>query len=173
MLRIHDISVWIRIRIHGISVWIRILGSCLWLMNPDPGEQPGSYFRKLRNQIRDWKNSYPGSGMEKIRIRDGKKHPESAILLWLMDPDPGGPKTYGSDISGSGSASLVTSFRPAIQTAQSLCTVVASFSSVTGDPAVLMLASLLLLMSLCGLHFWFAAVPAVAEVPAVVDIYNC
>jgi hypothetical protein len=53
-------------------------------------EQPGSYFRELRNhffglkyinslmQIRDGKNSDPGSRMEKIRIRDN--HPRSATL---------------------------------------------------------------------------------------------
>jgi hypothetical protein len=55
----------------------------------DPGEQPGSYFRELRNHffglkylnslmpIRGGKNSEPGwkkfgSGMVKIWIRDGK-----------------------------------------------------------------------------------------------------
>jgi hypothetical protein len=55
-------------------------------------EQPGSYFLELRNhffglkylnslmRIRDpgGKNSDPGSGMEKSRIRDREKHPGSA-----------------------------------------------------------------------------------------------
>jgi hypothetical protein len=76
-------------------------------------EQIGLYFRELVNQffglqylnyfmwIRDGKNSYPGSGMENIRIRD--KHPGSATLvadpysnpdrdlgfLVNADPDPG------------------------------------------------------------------------------------
>jgi hypothetical protein len=68
--------------------------------HPDPGsgirdEQPGSYFLELRNhffaflglkylnslmRIRD-----PGSGMETVRIRDGKKSdPGSGINI----PDP-------------------------------------------------------------------------------------
>ncbi len=60
-------------------------------------EQPGSYFLELRNhffaflgfkylnslmRIRDGDSSDPGSGMEKIPIRD--KHPGSATLS--MDP---------------------------------------------------------------------------------------
>jgi hypothetical protein len=59
-------------------------GSRIW------DEQPRSYFLELRNhffglkylnslmRIRDGKNSDPGSGMEKSRIRD--KHPRSATL---------------------------------------------------------------------------------------------
>jgi hypothetical protein len=37
-------------------------------------EQPGSYFRELRNNFWGLKhlNADPGSGMEKILIRDGK-----------------------------------------------------------------------------------------------------
>jgi hypothetical protein len=55
-------------------------------------EQPRSYFPELRNhffglkylnslmRIRDRKDSNPGSGMEKSRIRDREKHPGSATL---------------------------------------------------------------------------------------------
>ncbi len=68
--------------------WIRDPGR-VESKNPDPesgirDEQPGTYFLELRNhffglkylnslmRIRDpgWKNSDPGSGMEKFRIRD-------------------------------------------------------------------------------------------------------
>jgi hypothetical protein len=66
----------------GSGVKIRI-------RDPGPGaqdEQPGSYFRELGNNFMD-KNSFkffdahPGSGMEKIRIRDGK--------IWIRDVFPG------------------------------------------------------------------------------------
>jgi hypothetical protein len=50
-----------------------------WVKNqdPDPGKQPGSYFRELRNhffwvKIPKFFDADPGYGMEKIRIRDGK-----------------------------------------------------------------------------------------------------
>jgi hypothetical protein len=55
-----------------------------------PDEQPGSYFRELSNnfwvKILIFFDADPGSGMEKIRIRD--KHPGSATLeetsvLWI------------------------------------------------------------------------------------------
>jgi hypothetical protein len=42
-------------------------------------EQPGSYFRELRNHFWLMRIRDPESEMEKIRIRD--KHPESATLL--------------------------------------------------------------------------------------------
>jgi hypothetical protein len=60
-------------------------------------EQPGSYFLELRNQffglkyfnslmrIRDEKNSDPGSGMEKSRIRNPEKHPGSATLVSVIE----------------------------------------------------------------------------------------
>jgi hypothetical protein len=56
-------------------------------------EQPGSYFLELRNQffwffgvkIHKFFDDDPGSGMETVRIRDGKKsHPGSGINI----PDP-------------------------------------------------------------------------------------
>ncbi len=47
------------------------------LFDPWIGEQPKSYFVELRNlfwvKIRKFFDADPGSGMEKIRIRDGKK----------------------------------------------------------------------------------------------------
>ncbi len=53
-------------------------------------EQPGSYFLELRNhffwiKILIFFDADPGSGMEKVRIRDGKKSdPGSGINI----PDP-------------------------------------------------------------------------------------
>jgi hypothetical protein len=66
--------------------------------HPDPGygirdEQPGSYFLELRNhsfaffgvKILKFFDEHPGSGMETVRIRDGKKSdPGSGINI----PDP-------------------------------------------------------------------------------------
>ncbi len=55
-----------------------------WPLDPGSGmNKPWSYFRELRNnfwiKIHKFFDSDPGSGMEKIRIRD--KYPGSATLL--------------------------------------------------------------------------------------------
>jgi hypothetical protein len=95
---------WVSSLAARVSVCFQCCGSGIrcrfapWIL--DPGwskiririrdEQPGSYLRELRNNffglkylssltpIRDGKNSDPGSGMGKIRIRD--KHLGSATL---------------------------------------------------------------------------------------------
>jgi hypothetical protein len=69
--------------------WIRDPG---WVksLDPDPDEQPESYFSELKNNFFGVKILYffdedSGSDMEKILIRD--KHPGSATLP-VTNPDP-------------------------------------------------------------------------------------
>jgi hypothetical protein len=54
-------------------------GSGIISIRDGKNSEPGSGMEKIRIRDPEWKNSDPGSGMEKIRIRD--KHPGSATLV--------------------------------------------------------------------------------------------
>jgi len=95
--------LWIRIRDPGSSAFLtpgsgirdgKQIGSGFRIRIRD--DQPGSYFRELRNQffwvkILNLFDAYPGSGIEIIRIRD--KHPGSATLGGGKGIDPQSPPT--------------------------------------------------------------------------------
>jgi hypothetical protein len=63
--------------------WIQDPG---WLKVWIRDEQPGSYFRELRNiNILKFFDADPGSGIEKMRIRDGKNSERGS---GINIPDP-------------------------------------------------------------------------------------
>ncbi len=114
VLRIHDILVWIRIRGSmpltngsGSRSWIRILlFSSLTFKMPTKNyffkfsadyflKVHLHYFSKTKSQ-KDSQNSRNQGFSYYFCMMIEDTDPEPDPYLWLMDPDPGGPKTCGS-----------------------------------------------------------------------------
>ncbi len=87
---------------------------CLWLMDPDPDP---AIFLTFKMPPKNWFFNTIFSAyyflkvhlhhFSKIKIPVVEiKDPDPDPYLWLVDPDPGGPKTCGSGGSWSGSALL-------------------------------------------------------------------
>ena len=122
------------LRIHDILVWIRIRGSMPLTNKSGSGCGSGSFYfhhwPSRRQQKTNLKKSYSAYYFLKVHLHHFSKiKSQKEVIqqknqgfslyfclmmegsgagpdpyLWLMDPDPGGPKTCGS---GSGSATML------------------------------------------------------------------
>jgi hypothetical protein len=87
---------------------------CLWLMDPDSDPDPAIFVKDLQDANKKKKKSKRSHKTVRIKffyyfclmIEGWYKDPDPDPHLWLMDPDPGGPKTCGSGGSGFGSGTL-------------------------------------------------------------------
>ncbi len=103
-------------RIHYILVWIRIPGSgsaypCLWLMDPD--SDPAIFVTDFQDANKKYlypffkdkksKRSHKRVGIKVLLTIFAWwwKDPDPDSYFWIMDPDPGSPKTCGSGGSGT------------------------------------------------------------------------
>jgi hypothetical protein len=104
VLRIHDILGWIRIR--GSMPLTNGSESCYFRHWPSRCQQKSNFlthFFCLNIKSKKESQNSRNQGLSYYFCNDTR-------YLWQVDPDPGGPKTWGSGGSGFGSATLLHRF---------------------------------------------------------------